>query len=112
MYYTSGKGKNIWEAHIEKNPDFVVDGSDATVACDSYHKYKEDVALLKELGVDFYRFSIAWSRILPTGFAHNVNEDGIRYYNNLIDELIANGIQPMVTLYHWDLPQPLQVDIS
>lgn len=63
---------------------------------------------MKGLGVDFYRFSLSWSRILPTGYPNYINQDGIRFYNNLINELIANGIEPLVTIYHFDLPQPLQ----
>lgn len=89
-----------------------MDGSNADIACDSYHKYKEDVALLKEMGADFYRFSISWSRILPSGFLNtsvNYRETpGVKYYRNILLELQSAGIKPMVTLYHWDLPQSLQ----
>lgn len=77
------------------------------MACDSYRKVKEDVALLKKLGVHFYRFSLSWSRILPTGYVDKINPDGLNYYNDLINELIKNNIKPVVTLYHWDLPQAL-----
>ncbi|VEN53432.1 unnamed protein product [Callosobruchus maculatus] len=103
-----GKGENIWD-HLVHNGPFVVTNNDTgDVACDSYHKYKEDVAMLKELGVNHYRFSLSWSRLLPNGFANKVNEAGVQYYKNLIKELKDNGIEPLVTLYHWDLPQPLQ----
>merc|ERR1712223_2381741 len=101
-----GKGPSIWDV-FTKVPGNIVDGSSGDVACDSYHNYKEDVALMKEMGLTSYRFSIGWTRILPEGTGTR-NPGGIIYYRNLIDELLANDIVPAVTLYHWDLPQALQ----
>ncbi|KAJ4837604.1 hypothetical protein Tsubulata_050401 [Turnera subulata] len=104
-----GRGPSVWDTFTEKYPDKIKDHSSGAVADDSYHRYKEDVALLKDYGFDAYRFSISWSRLLPTGRVEGgVNQEGINYYNNVINELIANGIQPFVTLYHWDAPQALE----
>ncbi|XP_023029423.2 myrosinase 1 [Leptinotarsa decemlineata] len=103
-----GKGENIWDNVCHRVPSPVVNNDTGDIACDSYHKYKEDVALLKDLGVDVYRFSLSWSRILPNGFDNKINVEGINYYKNLIRELLDNNIKPLVTIYHWDLPQVLQ----
>lgn len=103
-----GRSESIWDHYVHTNPTKVADESNGDIACDSYHKYKEDVALAKRLGVNVFKISLSWSRILPKGFAHEVNPEGIRFYNELIDELIDNNIEPIVVLYHWDLPQILQ----
>ncbi|CAH1244518.1 LCT [Branchiostoma lanceolatum] len=104
---TDGKGQSIWDV-FSHTPGKVQRGDTGDVACDSYNKYREDVQLMKAMGLKHYRFSLSWPRIFPDGtLAGGVNQDGVDYYNKLINELITNGIAPIVTLYHWDLPQAL-----
>lgn len=105
-YNEDGKGLNVWDYYCQGNPA-VAHKENGNVACDHYHRYKEDVANMKELGIKYYRFSISWTRIIPNGIGE-VNPKGIEFYNNLIDELLANGIQPLVTMFHWDYPIALE----
>ncbi|CAH0686745.1 unnamed protein product [Chilo suppressalis] len=104
----SDKSVNIWDDYTHSSPNLVGDGSTGDIACDSYHQWRRDVQMAKELGLHFYRFSISWSRLLPQGFANEVSADGKKYYNDLIDALLKSGIEPVVTLYHMDLPMRLQ----
>lgn len=99
-YLEDGKTLNIWDALVEGH---VANGDDGKVACDHYHRYKEDVALMKKIGLKSYRFSISWTRIYPDD-SGKINEKGMQFYINLVDELIKAGIVPMCTLYHWDMP--------
>lgn len=101
-----GKGPSVWDT-FGHTPGKVHDDVPGDVACDHYHRYREDVALLKDLGVDSYRFSLSWPRILPDGTGA-VNQKGLDFYKRLVDELLEAGIAPNVTLYHWDLPQALE----
>ncbi|RWC72959.1 MULTISPECIES: GH1 family beta-glucosidase [unclassified Mesorhizobium] len=101
-----GKGESIWDRFC-RIPGAIVDGSSGDVACDHYHRWKEDIAVLKALGLGAYRFSLAWTRLLPEGRGE-VNAKGIAFYDRLIDDLLEAGIEPYATLYHWDLPQALQ----
>lgn len=105
-YNEDGRGETIWDRYCAV-PGNVLNGDDGKIACDHYHRYKEDVKLMKSMGIQAYRFSIAWSRILPKGYGE-VNSKGLEFYGSLIDELLAAGIEPYITLYHWDLPQALQ----
>ncbi|MGW5548249.1 glycoside hydrolase family 1 protein, partial [Streptomyces sp. NPDC003998] len=101
-----GRGPSIWDT-FSREPGRVAQGATGDVACDHYHRYREDVGLLRELGVDSYRFSIAWPRVQPAG-GGPVNTAGADFYDRLVDELLAAGISPAATLYHWDLPQALE----
>lgn len=101
-----GKGESIWDRFC-RVPGMIVDGSSGDVACDHYHRWKEDIAVLKALGLGAYRFSLAWTRLLAEGRGE-ANARGIAFYDRLIDDLLEAGIEPYATLYHWDLPQALQ----
>ena len=101
-----GKGESIWD-RFSHTPGKIEGEDTGDVACDHYHRWRDDVALMEELGLKAYRFSIAWPRILPAGRG-KINAAGIDFYSQLVDALLEAGIEPYVTLYHWDLPQPLQ----
>ncbi len=101
-----GRGESIWDRFAHA-PGRVDGGDTGDVACDHYHRYRQDVALMAELGLDAYRFSVSWPRVIPGGTG-SVNPAGLGFYDRLVDELCARGIAPHVTLYHWDLPQPLE----
>jgi beta-glucosidase len=100
-----GAGPNIWH-RFTRTPGMVADGDTGDVACDHYRRWKDDVALMKRLGLKAYRFSIAWARVLPTGRGQ-VNDPGLDFYDRLVDELLRNDIVPLPTLFHWDLPVAL-----
>lgn len=104
--HEDGRGQSIWDtfSHI---PGMTADGDTGDIADDHYHRYKQDIALMRELGFNSYRFSLAWPRILPEGRGQ-VNPKGLDFYERLVEELLNNGIEPYATLYHWDLPQALQ----
>ena len=103
--FADGAGPSIWH-RFAHTPGLVTNGDTGDVACDHYRRYEEDVALMADLGLGAYRFSIAWGRILPSGRGA-VNPAGLAFYDRLVDLLVARGIQPMVTLFHWDLPAAL-----
>ena len=104
------RGPTIWDTFVHI-PGHVLDGSSGDVADDHYYRYKDDIQLMQNLNIRAYRFSIAWSRILPTGRTP-INLAGIHFYNQLIDELLRQNIEPWITLFHWDLPQALQDDYN
>ncbi len=101
-----GAGESIWH-RFSHTPDTVMDGDTGDVACDHYRRYKEDVALIRRLGLNSYRFSVSWSRIFPEGKGR-INQAGLDFYRALVDELLQANIKPCLTMYHWDLPQALQ----
>lgn len=103
-----GRGPSIWDAFTHLEPSRT-NGDNGDIACDHYHRYEEDLDLLAKYGAKAYRFSLSWSRIIPLGGRRDpVNEEGITFYNKIIDGLITRGITPWITLYHWDLPLELQ----
>ncbi|MBM7507370.1 beta-glucosidase [Nocardioides salarius] len=104
--HEDGRGASIWDTFASR-PGTVIDASDGTTACDSYHRWAEDADLVAGLGVQWYRFSIAWPRVLPEGRGR-VETRGLDYYDRLVDGLLERGVKPTATLYHWDLPQPLE----
>ena len=101
-----GRGRSIWDTFAAV-PGATRDGKDGTVACDSYHRYDEDLDLVAGLGVGWYRFSLAWPRIMPEGTGR-VETRGLDYYDRLVDGALDRGVAPTATLYHWDLPQALE----
>lgn len=101
-----GRGPSIWDAFAQR-PGAIRDGSTGEPACDHYRRYEEDIALMQSLGVRAYRFSVAWPRILPEGRGR-INPKGLAFYDRLVDRLLASGITPFLTLYHWDLPLALE----
>ncbi|WP_308210157.1 family 1 glycosylhydrolase [Actinomadura madurae] len=101
-----GRGPSIWDTFC-RTPGKVLGGDTGDVAVDHYHRFPEDVALMSGLGLTAYRFSISWSRVQPTGTGA-FNQEGLDFYRRLVDALLEAGIEPWPTLYHWDLPQPLE----
>jgi beta-glucosidase len=101
-----GRGESIWD-RFSATPGNVSNGDTGAVACDTYHRYTEDIRLMRALGISAFRLSVSWPRILPEGRGR-VNQAGLDFYDRLVDELLANGLDPYVTLYHWDLPQVLE----
>ena len=105
-YNEDGKGESIWD-RFTRWPAHILNGDNGDVACDHYHRMPDDVALMKELGIPLYSFTISWSRVIPRGYGA-VNAKGLDFYDRLVDELLASNIQPLATLYHWEFPQALE----
>ena len=103
-----GAGPSIWHRFV-RTPGRVAGGDTGDIACDHYRRWREDIALMKDLGLTAYRFSIAWGRVMPEGRGR-VNAAGLAFYERLVDELLRAGITPMATLFHWDLPAEIQND--
>jgi beta-glucosidase len=108
--YKDGKGLSVWD-NFCKLPGKIWNDHNGDIAADHYHRYIEDVKIMKDLGLKGYRFSVAWPRIFPNGRG-SINQKGLDFYDRLIDELLAAGIQPWMTLYHWDMPQALEDDFG
>ena len=104
--HDDGRSESVWDRFCA-TPGKVRNGDDGSIACDFYHRYRDDVALMHELGLDAFRFSVAWPRVLPQGRGP-VNEAGLDFYDRLVDELLGSGITPFVTLFHWDTPQIIE----
>ena len=104
--HEAGRGESVWDRFCA-TPGKVRNGDSGEIACDFYHRYPEDIALMRELGLDVFRFSIAWPRVLPHGRGA-INEAGLDFYDRLVDELLAHELEPFVTLFHWDTPQALE----
>ena len=104
-YNADGKGLSIWDVFTHE-PEKIFENHTGDAACEHYYRFKEDVRLMKELGTNAYRFSLSWPRLFPNGTG-KINEKGLKFYSDLIDELISNGIEPYITLFHWDLPYEL-----
>jgi beta-glucosidase len=104
--HADGRGESVWD-RFAASPDKIRAGDTGEIACDFYHRYPEDIALMREIGLDAFRFSVAWPRVVPEGRG-SVNQAGLDFYDRLVDELLAAGIEPFATLFHWDTPQVLE----
>nr|AHZ59654.1 glycoside hydrolase family 1 [Phyllotreta striolata] len=106
-----GKGQSVWDEFVHRSPSPIANNETGDVACDSYHRWKEDLHLVSNLGMQYYRFSIAWTRLFPDGYVgKKINQAGLIYYKKLIQEVVKLGLMPVVTLFHWDLPLKLYQD--